>query len=241
MVFTRRLYVFFNSFFRHLAKSSLITAIQPLWYATCRIYIAHLQAHIDDLTERLSDIMQDSENVLSLRCSNIISLTTLAQIGHILSKGRPDVIAFRKQRNDSLRCVLLAVSELSLQDFKLKLDPFICVGLFLISCIRIKITRWATQIYFTHALGLFTQENTPSESGNATVLARAFDIVPLRPEIPASILGYDSDFEASVAKMVDLNDEYIHSRWLPGTMTLCEVLAAGDLWGEPAHAQNHGG
>lgn len=121
----------FQKSFRHLAKFSLITASPPtLWYTTYRIYIAHLQTHIEDLTNLLNDCAQDYEKLLSLRFSSILSLTTLAQIGHILVKGRPDATALREERNTALRRVLLLVSELGLRDFTLRLDPFICVSSF---------------------------------------------------------------------------------------------------------------
>lgn len=94
--------------------------------------------------------------------------------------------------------------------------------------IRIKIIR-STQIYWSHALELFGYEKPSDACQDNSAPVGAFDIVALQPEIPTSILDHDSDFEANVAKMAALNEEYVQSHWLPGSTTLCEVLAAGDI------------
>lgn len=215
--------------------NSIILLAKPplLWYTTCRIYLSHLLEHVADLAARLDCGAQDAESVFSLRYSIIFSLTTLAQICHTLARGRPTAAALREQRNNALRRVLLHVRELRSYEFRL-LDPFISV-----SDIFIHVTSHTNndiiQIYWSHTLMLFAQEipspistlQDPNVSEGVLCVSICFGT--LWPTMPESIPPRELDFETNVLRLAALNEEYMNSRWLPGTTTLCATLAAENL------------
>lgn len=187
----------------------------------------------------MDDGTQNAEHSLSFRYSSILSLTTLAHIGHALGRGRPNAVALRNQRNDALRRVLLLVGGLSPREFK-TLDPFISVSSSL-NTFSQKLTI-QTQIYWSHILELFQQEIPSPEYRNPNVSEGALCVSicfgTLWPEIPASIPEHELDFEVNVSRLTILNEAFVNSRWLPGTTTLCAFLAAKTLQREPALAQN---
>lgn len=91
------------------------------------MYLTHLLDHVEYLATRLQKNSRYIEDSLTLRFSSIISLTTLAQIGHTLARESPGAVAFRNQRNDALRRVLLHVGELSSDEFR-TIDTFLGVS-----------------------------------------------------------------------------------------------------------------
>lgn len=58
-----------------------------MWSSTCRTFLSHLNAHINDLKFRLKGVKGwlDDEIRICLQCASIISLTALAQLSYVVA------------------------------------------------------------------------------------------------------------------------------------------------------------
>lgn len=110
------------------------------WLQTCQNLLSDLTCHVMHLNALITDCtnLQDQDSCLSLRYSNIISLTTLAQMGYALSR-KPSwtmepAMEARTQCAGVLRRILTIVATLETDKFRF-LDPLsnVCASLYQVS------------------------------------------------------------------------------------------------------------
>lgn len=144
------------SSFRVILSSSSLVPTSMTWLQTCQALLSALTSHIthlNDLTTQCAEI-QDKDGCLSLRYSTIISLTTLAQMGYVLSRNpaweTEPVLEARKKCVGVLRRIMSIVSTLEADEFRF-LDPLSNVCL----CIFGELTALLTAILVLLVAGLF--------------------------------------------------------------------------------------
>jgi len=179
------------------------TPLSISWSSTCRIFLAHLTGHIASLTEKLADSesMRDRDRSYSLRYSSILSLTTLAQVTYLMDSipsvaGIP-VTNYKRQCAYSLRRVVSLVEELTPEEFKF-LDMFL-------------------GIYWPRAVSLLTSEPVPVAPEPSSIS---------RSQSNADSLTEDYEIQQNVVRIAQFNEKFAQNRFIPGTTSLCEKLAA---------------
>jgi hypothetical protein len=96
------------------------------------VFLFQLTSHIESIAKKIAQSSEtdDEKTRLTYQFIIIISLTTVAQVYHILAhnpiSAEPDLGEFRRKRNGALRRLLTIVDELEQFDFKF-LDPFLAV------------------------------------------------------------------------------------------------------------------
>lgn len=116
----------------------LTGASSELWLPTCRVLLSQLTAHIDSLATKLiaSKTMKDEEGCEALRCSSVISFTTLAQICITFARDPlstpADRLGFLGRCNDALDRVFSTIEEMKPLELRY-MDSFLGVGVFIYS------------------------------------------------------------------------------------------------------------
>lgn len=104
-----------------------------MWLATCWAFIEQQVKLLEAITSSIADFARigDKESCLSLGYSKMISLTTLAELCHILARSTTSSSSsseFQDKCNEALEGVVHLVQPLDPDDFRCS-DPFLGVGL----------------------------------------------------------------------------------------------------------------